>query len=349
MAMQDEPIDQEHESQVFKLPSGKLGLKYKLPFSFQGHTFCMYIDKKEEPEGELRGPYRIEFVLAHEFLLHLAEHELSQIKIEEGYSNLFTRKLAKLKSLVLHYQRPDSTDRREAEATFKTTKEGRVQRFAITIPEEDIDAALRVASQFTAALLDSICFRRQVPLQVRHIEIFTVNSNRLRRRYMTMPFVSEVDLEEPDLLLAPTMPKGLVPALRLFREAISSSKPHYRLLCFYRAWEGALRKLQSENNKAMKSRGIIPKRPKRKIPNIDLTQEYFPDLIGKTFTVFLDHVREQYRIPVAHLTFDEFDRMVLDPAYTKSDHRIDFTNAALQPIIRQMIQDEWDLMKNHGL
>ncbi len=347
--MQDESIDQEYESQVLKLPSGKLGMKYKLPSSFQGHTFCMHMDKKEEPEGELLGPYRIEFVLANEFLLHLAEHELSSIEIEEGYSNLFTRKLAKLKSLVLHYQLPDSTERREAEATFKTTKEGRVQRFVITIPEEDVDVALRLASQFAAALLDSICFRRQVPLQVRHIELFTAKSNRLRRRYMTMPFVSEVDLEEPDLTLAPSIPKGLVPPLRLFREAISSSKPHYRLLCFYRAWEGALQRLQAKNNEALKSRGIVPERPKRRIPDIELTREYFPDLIGEKFAVFLDHVRKHYRIPVAHLNFDEFDRMVLDPAYTKSDHRIDFTNAALQDIIRQMIQDEWDLMKKHGL
>lgn len=184
---------------------------------------------------------------------------------------------------------------------------------------------------------------------MRHIELFTAKSNRLRRRYMTMPFVSEVDLEEPDLTLAASIPKGLVPALRLFREAISSSKPHYRLLCFYRAWEGALIRLKEKNNEAMKSRGIRPKRPKRQIPNNDLTQKYFPDLIGKTLTVFLDHVREHYRIPVAHLTFDEFDRMVLDPAYTKSDHQIDFTNAALQAVIRQMIQDEWDLMKRHGL
>lgn len=117
--MQDESINLEHESQVLKLPSGKLGLKYKLPFSFQGHTFCMYIDKKDEPEGEFLGPYRIEFVLANEFLLHLAQHELSSIEIEEGYSNLFTRKLAKLKSLVLQYQLPDSTKRREAEAPSK--------------------------------------------------------------------------------------------------------------------------------------------------------------------------------------------------------------------------------------
>ena len=85
------------------------------------------------------------------------------------------------------------------------------------------------------------------------------------------------------------------------------------------------------------------------MPDVELTREYFPDLIGKKFGAFLDYVREHYRIPVAHLTFDEFDRMVLDPAYTKSDHRIDFTNAALQAVIREMIQDEWDLINKHGL
>lgn len=345
--MQDDPIDQEYESQLFQLPSGKLGVKYKVPFSFQGHTFCMAINKGEEPEGELLGPYRIEFVLATEFLLHLAEHELSSIEIEEGYSNLFTRKLTKLKSIVFGYQSPDSPEQCKAEVTFKTTQEGRIQRFLITIPEESADVALRGASQLAAALLDSICFRREVPVQVRHIELFTAGSNRLRRRYMTIPFLSEVDLEEPDVALALFIPKGLVPALRLFREAVSSSKPHYRLLCLYRAWEGALQKLQTENNNALKSRGIMPERPERRIPNIKLTREYFPHLIDKKFTVFLDHIREHYRIPVAHLTFDEFDRMVLDPAYTKSDHRIDLANAALQTVIRQMIQDEWDLMKRH--
>ena len=347
--MRDEAIALEEESEVVKLPSGKLGMKYKLPFSFQGHTFCLEMDMKENPEGELVGPYRIEFVLTNEFLIHLSEHDLSAIEIEEGYSNLFTRKLAKLKRLVLQYQQPNSTERRETELTFKTTEDGRVQRFVFKISEKDADIALRATSQFAATLLDSICFRRQVPIQVRHIEIYTTASNRLRRRYVTLPFKSEVDLEESDLGLAPSIPNGLVPPLRLFREAISSSKPHYRLLCFYRAWEGALRKVQTKSNDALTDRGIVPQRPTRRIPDVELTREYFPNLIGKKFHEFFDYVREEYRIPIAHLTFDEFDRMVLDPAYAKSDHRIDFVNAALQTLIRQLIEDEWNLMNQYDL
>lgn len=41
--------------------------------------------------------------------------------------------------------------------------------------------------------------------------------------------------------------------------------------------------------------------------------------------------------------------MVLDPAYVRIDHRINFTTAALDPVIAEMIEDEIAFMARHGL
>ena len=92
-----------------------------------------------------------------------------------------------------------------------------------------------------------------------------------------------------------------------------------------------------------------PNRPARVLQSNTLTNRYFSNLVGKRVGNFLDHVRTEYRLAVAHGVLDEISRLVLDPANIRIDHRIDFTNAALEPVIAEMIEDEIAFMARHGL
>ena len=163
------------------------------------------------------------------------------------------------------------------------------------------------------------------------------------RRYVTFPY-HPVEIEAEDISLAWGTPKPLTPALRLFREAISSSNPYYRVLCLYRVRE-VLERVRGANDHALLRRGVTPVRPKRRVPDNDITRALLPELIGKRLGDFLEHVRKAYRIPVAHFTLDEYERMILDPADIRIDHRIDYTNAVLLDMTKEMISDELDLMK----
>ena len=64
---------------------------------------------------------------------------------------------------------------------------------------------------------------------------------------------------------------------------------------------------------------------------------------------FLDHVRSEYRLAIAYGNLDDYFKLVLDPADVRTDHRIDFTNAALLPVVAEMIRDEAALLTSPPL
>ena len=112
---------------------------------------------------------------------------------------------------------------------------------------------------------------------------------------------------------------------------MSSSRPPYRLLCLYRIRE-VVEKVRAETDREILARGGVPTRPVRVLPANELTRFYFPQFVGKKVGAFLDHVRSEYRLAIAHGNLDEYFKLVLDPADARIDHRIDFTNAALLPV-----------------
>ena len=81
----------------------------------------------------------------------------------------------------------------------------------------------------------------------------------------------------------------------------------------------------------------------------DLTRVYFAQFVGKRVGPFLDHVRSEYRLSVAHANLTEYFKLFLDPADVRIDHRIDFTNAALEPVVAEMIADEMLFIAEHRL
>jgi len=321
--------------------NGKKIAKMELPTEFQGHTFAVDFQRHDKCQI-LRSPFRIEYVLCNGFEIYL--NDLGAVDPASGFSNLrVTPKLSTVE-LKLHYICDGESSKKISQMSLKT-KDGLVQRLVIIVPEDDISIAIKRSNLFVSGILDSICFRKQIPLDICSIEIFQQDTGELLRRYVTLPYFSDVYLDEADMLIASKTPKVIIPCLRLFREAINSTSPHYRLLCLYRAKEG-LEIIQAANAKKLEESGIVFKRQDRRIPNIKLTKEYFPKLIGKRFNAFFDYVYAKCRIPIAHLKWDDLENMLLDPTDVRTDHRIDYTNALLILIVKQMIQDEWEFIKN---
>ena len=295
-------------------------------------------------EKHLNGSYRIEYVLCNEFAVYL--NSLKEIDIVAGFSNLRAAENIKLNEMELYYEQ-GSSSRKVAHLFFKT-QDGLIQRLIIKIKEDDIKKAVAITDKIVSSILDMICLLKQTPLKVRQIEIYQSETKELLLRYVTFPYTSIVDLEGKDILMAVNIPRELTPCLRLFREAINSTSPHYRLLCLYRVREG-LKKIQSLNAKKLKDQGIKFEKKSLKIPENDLTKQYFPGLIGKNYNEFFEHVYKEYRNSIAHLSCDNYENMMLDPASVRTDHRIDYTNALLIMTIRHMIELEWRFMKEYGL
>lgn len=324
---------------------GKKMAKMSVPAYFQGHTFAVDFSLPGKT-SEYGGPYRVEFVLGSEFLLHRSD--MARVDLQQGYSNLSLGKsIAKAKSVSLYYENTKSGERKDANLTFVKTG-AYVQRLVVEMHEDSLDLAVAFSGQFVNLLLDVLSLQKQLPIQVHHIEIFHVPSGDLLREYVTIPHTINKDVEANDFELFQRIPDRLKPILRLFREAINSSNPHYRLLCLYRMREG-IKKVRARNSAEAIAKGRKPKRARLRVPDNELTQRFFPALVGKRLNAFLDYVRDEFRTNIAHLDFDDYGRMLLDPGEVKIVHRIDSTNAVLEQLMRRSIQEELKFMLKHEL
>jgi hypothetical protein len=334
----------EAEAQVKEVGNKKIAELY-MPVDFQGHTFAIDFNKSCKYKTP-NGSFRIEYILCNEFIVYL--DNIEAIDTVNGFSNLkLAGNLSKTSKFELFYYRKGESLTKNIYLMFKT-QEGLIQRLIIEIKNEKIDEAIKIANSLISGILDIISFQKEIPLKVRQIEIYQLETEVLLRRYVTIPYFVTVDLEEKDIIMAADIPKVLEPCLRLFREAINSTSPHYRLLCLYRVKEG-LKLIQDSNAQKMKERGAKIKRTSLKVPKNNLTCHYFPNMIGKSVNVFFDHVYQNYRNQIAHLKNGNYENMLLDPADVRTDHRIDYINAILIIIIRQMIENEWNFMKEQGL
>ncbi len=256
-----------------------------------------------------------------------------------------TPDLARLQ-VTLKYVDTKSPNVQRNAVLFVKGSGGIVQRLIVETPESELASAIKYTGQIVADLLDAIAFAKRVPISIRHIEVHATERKYLRR-YVTLPYGLR-GFTAGDFTEATTIPSRLRPALRLFREGLSSSRPHYRLLCLYRVRE-VMESVRHQNDGEVLARSVKPERTSRVLSGNELTQCYFPTFIGKKVGAFLDHVRSACRLDIAHANLNEYFKLVLDPADIRTDHRIDFTNAALMPVMAEMIQDEIDFMRRFGI
>jgi len=326
--------------------NGETVLKLKIPKLFEGHTFCRHFVNPKVPEPNSTEPFIIKFVLTSEFLIFQDNIDLR--KIQEGFSYVAMDEKVSSAEIALEYITDDQKvqDSKEAKIRFGA-ENGILRNIIFEVHESNEREALKYANQFVSQIIDSICFQIRVPIQIKNIDITRGYPTREFKKYITQPY-SVRKITEHTLQETSKTPKMLIPLLRLYREAINSSKVHYKLLCLYRLREG-LEKVKMKNNIVMKDMGVEISRPIRYVSSNDLTKKFFPELIGKKIGAFLDHIRTRFRVNIAHFNFNEFDQLMLDPALTSIVHLIDAANVVLEMQMHQSIQDEWALMDKHGL
>jgi hypothetical protein len=324
----------------------KYGVKYgtvKCSSEFQGRNLIFDASSQRRSPNPTP-PFSVEYVLLNPFSVFddRANVEKSGVRhtgltIAEGCAD---------KWIEYFYTADKSTNRKTARISWQSS-EGQVNRLIIELDEPET-IVLSYADVLMAGVLDYICFAKEIPLSIQHIEIFESKTHDLLQLWIVVPYLQKVQLNSQLLFGAANVPNRLVPLLRLFREAVNSTNPYYRLLCLYRIGEG-LKTVKSQNNQAIQSLTSPRTRPKQRIPENEFTKEYFRNWIGKSMHEYLDHVERNFRKYIAHLIIDESLKFSPDPGSTKHAVDTDKVNGMLISIIRQLIYDEWSFMKENGI
>jgi len=327
---------------------GKKVVRFSIPATFQGHTFAIDFSINGA-EQELSGKYRIEYILGNSFINE--QFDLKKNSFSKGFTNLILAgKLKDIEHISCHYGlRNDKAKKGTANLYLKHEEESRqIQRIIAEIEEDTIDDALKFSSTFVQQFLDVLTYKKGIPLEIKRIEVLDRVSGKPIRNYVQIPYTSSVDVFPQDLESAPLVPDRIKPLLRIFREAVNSNNVFYRFLCLFRLSEG-IEKIRSNNNKEAKLKGIPLKRAKTKVADNELTRHAFPNLINKPFSDFINYVREKYRLNIAHLNIDDYEKLLLDPGMVGNVHSIDQANAVLIDLTRQTIQVEWQFMQDNGV
>jgi hypothetical protein len=297
-----------HESSVrIEEVDGKRVARFIVPAGMRGHTFAVELTDGSSAEVPI-GPFRLEYALASEFAIY--EDKLPINSFEAGYSHFIVPPKLAGATMKLSYtdtKTPDTV--REARMTFNVSGDF-LQRLVVETDETNLSTAIRNVGQIVADLLDALSLVRRIPISIRHIDVAA--GHKFHRRYITLPY-GQHTLAEADLEVAQKFPARLRGAIRLFREGVSSNRPPYRLLCLYRIRE-VVEKVRAETDREILARDGTPTRSIRILPDNELTRFYFPQFIGKKVGAFLDHVRSEYRLPIAHGNLDDYFKLkVLDP------------------------------------
>ena len=291
-------------------------------------------------------PFRIEYILLNPFAMFDDTNRLPGSSVE--HTGLSVADHFANKWMQFTYKTDGGgLNNKEARISWKLS-EGQVKRLVIELDEPDATLAVNDADKLISGVLDYISFSKEVPLDIHHVEVYESKTNELVRVYVVLPYKSKVELDEQLLSGGLRVPRLLVPLLRLFREAINSTNPYYRMLCLYRVGEGLRKKIRPQNNQTVRQSESVRKRPKQRIPENTFTKEYFRDWIGKPMEDFLNHVEHNYRRYIAHLIIDESLDWVPDPGTTLHANETDKINSMLVSIIRQLMVDEWTFMQANG-
>ncbi len=330
-----------------RVQNGEKVIDLHAPVESQGHMFRLDVVSVNGRAPQQGNSYRIVFVLSSGFLLYRSD--LRNINHEEGHSNLklgSTVQGVKSEGATVDYRIGAASSDKQATLLFEGEGDT-IQKCVVEISEGTVQSAVKIADRLVNQMLDVLSFLKKVPLKVRHVDVFDSDSQDFLCRYTTIPFTAERSVERKDLELMNSVPDRLIPLLRLYREAIGSPSPHHRFLCLYRMGE-RLKEEQRRNSCIVKKR----ERPERRgihLPDNELTRKRCPKLIGRNLNKFLGFVRDRYRKNIAHLNFDESDRVLLPFGEIGVCHDIDGVNAMLEDLMRDALLAELEFMDRHRL
>jgi hypothetical protein len=316
-----------------------------LPLEFQGSTVAIDFDDV----NSYRGPFVVKYFLTSEFIINFNDSR-HLVNPWDGFSHLLHAEEKRL--LEYRYRYPeDKAELRNIAIELKSVQD-LLRCIIMTVPEENIDVAIDISSKICVGILDVICLHKRIPLQIQRIEVLT-NVETMLRSYSTMPYLA-VELDIDQLEVINDIPRAFRPCLTLYREAINSCNPYYRLLCLYKISE-RLKEIQTHNMTELLNKDPGFKRSRIVIPDNELTRLYFEPYIGKNLNHFLvNHVRAAYRNNIAHFSlskgsFDAEGNMILPPADNKINTIVEATNTVLVDRINVAIKEEIEIMKKYDL
>lgn len=310
---------------------------------FQGRS--MILDAFREGRSRIpTPPFRVEYILLNPFSVF--EDAVGIERSSARHTGLTIADGCAGKWMDYSYTVAETTGSKTARLSCQSS-EGMVERLKIELNEPE-DLVLNYADMIMAGVLDYICFAKEIPLSIHHIEVYESKTSDLIRLYVVLPYLQKAQIDAQLLNGVGSVPEPLVPLLRLFREAVNSINPFYRLLCLFRVGEG-LEKIRRQNNQRIKNLESPRKRPRPRIPENEFTTKYFKKWIGKSMHDYLNHVEHNFRNYIAHLNIDESLNLTPDPGWTKHAFDTDTINGMLISIIRQLIYDEWTFMKENRI
>jgi len=323
---------------------GQKFVSLDFPAQFQGRKIIMDASRPGADRTP-NPPFRVEYILVNPSLIF---DDTSRLREDVDHTGLTIAEQFAKGWIQLSYKNAETDlQQKDARISWKPS-EGEVQRLVIELNEPDVTSAINRADKFISRVLDYICFSKEIPLDIHHIEVYEAATKELVRVFLSIPYKTQVQLDDQLLMGGIKTPKLLVPLLRLFREAINSTNAYYRMLCLYRIGEG-LKRVRAENNQQVKEKDSVRKRPRQRIPENEFTKQHFSTWIGKPVDDFLTHVEHNFRKYVAHLIIDESFNWVPDPGTTMHAQATDKINGMLVSIVRQLIVDEWTFMQEHGI
>lgn len=337
---------------TLKIIDGVEQIEFPVPLGFEGYTFIIdHFTSHDEEKAYNKGKFRIEYTLSTEFIIYYPD--LKGINISSGFSNVEIDDPA-IEICLTYNNKRDKSRSENVKITPKVDPHGVLQGLVVITPNLDLNDAIQIADTCIADILDSICFNKQKPFIVRNIEVYHIESGRLVRRYVTAPYYN-VKIQGNDFLVCKNFPPELRPCLRLFREAVNSTSPCYRLLCLYRIREH-IKIIHEKFIDILKERGDTEfKVDDVRVPDNSMIRAMFPDKIGRKIKEFLDFVYDEYRIPIAHvghsgkqITLEDYESLLLDPTRLKINQEIDAVNSVLIATIPQMVDNEKKFMERKG-
>ena len=326
------------QGRVEKVEGKKATVRFEIPKDYEGHRFFI---KPQINGREEEGPYLIEYFLGSDYFMFGGD--FGNTDLGRGYSHLKIKKGFSLE-INLQYKLPGEQSIKDMKIEFVEDDEV-LRKVCVTSEETKMGYATKLADEQVVKILNHLCFTKGVPIRTNKVVVSKVADGSTSQECRVIPYSNRV-IEDKDLAI-PSVPKEVFPLSSVYREAQNSSLPNYRLLCLYRIREG-LDKLKKKNSKTVIARGCSPARPPKLLESNDITKKYYPNFIGKKIGAFLDHVRSNFRVNIAH-TIEESGELQMDPSEMKAIQVADYTNAILLKIMKEMIQDEWDFMKDNGL
>jgi hypothetical protein len=321
-------------------------IRIKGPPEFQGRRFRFDVGKegKYDPGP---GPFKVEYLLFNPFAVF--DDELTLWSQVRNRTNIKISGDLTRKTFPFIYAVDGQVTGKRLELSFTASDDGWLKSVVVTL-DEKIDTVLSYCDQLAATFLDSMSFFKQTPIDIYGVRISRVDSGQPVGQVMVIPYKQVVQIKEEDINNLSQIPSPLILLLRTFREAVNSTNPAYQLLCLWGIYERLKNKIRNENYQKLGGKANVKyRKPKRRVPDNELTRSRFARWIGKPYEEFLDFIENNFRDNIAHLVRKDPKAVGRDYALVQPAIETDQINCMQMSMIQQLILDEWRFMKENGL